>query len=758
MADKAPNEEGSQCDSTLDQLLQRQDQTNQEATVSLSNSGASMAEPSSEYLTLTTSNPWTAFNVSSPLNSDLQTAINGLYRTSQPPPLYLLTNPLAEFPWLLEDQTIESHQRGDSRWACNLDSHDPDQRCSTHNSLSTSHGDQLRGDILERTGVGNSGPPLLSQSMWRDSIKEEPASSLTSAGSPARSSKVARKEFQGHGTPRGNYGSSSKSDAEPVPRFDRTTSSEELSIPSHSPVQFGGSSQSPFPRSQNYWPTSVSPRLSEAIQGAGGSVTTSAGTSNTSLSSESTSNAGDEDEVEKEVSTTGSEGTSTGKRKMSEASASGEAGGTDPKKSEPKNKPRKRGGAKRLREPRYAIKTRTDMDVLDDGFKWRKYGQKAVKNSPHPRNYYRCTTPLCPVRKRVERSKEDAGLVITTYEGTHSHQTPSFHRPGGGYFGDRPQVGGGLFLNPGQSPLGSGSSLLPLPPGFDLPSLQQAAELRNPRGLQLNQNFQGSNPRQQLNPMVRGPFGFPGQDSIFRASQLLGLQDPAFDPIKQEQFHFNAQPSDFISRNIPNLSQLPIQQQFEQPGSSLAGSGPGPAQSPDRPISENDSMQRSGSGIIPQISSPLLRGLNFPNLPSSHMGPASSSSTLYEPDSSSLTMSRGQLRHEPLVGGSSSRIDQSLETLIRRPQLSLESEPSDRSIGGSHGLGSGMDQRTRTGLQRTVLPTMQAQVQQTRPGIERNSPSEQASEAVVVVPPDVAFGEGLLQDMVRHGTPKASRS
>lgn len=84
-------------------------------------------------------------------------------------------------------------------------------------------------------------------------------------------------------------------------------------------------------------------------------------------------------------------------------------------------------GPKRPREPRYEFKTRSEVDVIDDGYKWRKYGQKPVKSSPHPRNYYRCTTANCPVRKRVERSIEDPGLIVTSYEGTHTH--PKINRP-----------------------------------------------------------------------------------------------------------------------------------------------------------------------------------------------------------------------------------------------------------------------------------------------------------------------------------------
>ncbi|KAJ8573947.1 hypothetical protein K7X08_010458 [Anisodus acutangulus] len=85
------------------------------------------------------------------------------------------------------------------------------------------------------------------------------------------------------------------------------------------------------------------------------------------------------------------------------------------KQLKPKNKKQKRE-----REPRFAFMTKSEVDHLDDGFRWRKYGQKAVKNSPFPRSYYRCTTATCGVKKRVERSSEDPSIVVTTYEASWS--------------------------------------------------------------------------------------------------------------------------------------------------------------------------------------------------------------------------------------------------------------------------------------------------------------------------------------------------
>ncbi|XP_021898788.1 probable WRKY transcription factor 50 [Carica papaya] len=73
---------------------------------------------------------------------------------------------------------------------------------------------------------------------------------------------------------------------------------------------------------------------------------------------------------------------------------------------------------------RVAFRTKSEMEVMDDGFKWRKYGKKSVKNSPNPRNYYKCSSRGCHVKKRIERERDDPRYVITTYEGTHNHESP----------------------------------------------------------------------------------------------------------------------------------------------------------------------------------------------------------------------------------------------------------------------------------------------------------------------------------------------
>ncbi|XP_058736313.1 WRKY transcription factor 23-like [Vicia villosa] len=88
----------------------------------------------------------------------------------------------------------------------------------------------------------------------------------------------------------------------------------------------------------------------------------------------------------------------------------------------------KKTNQKRQREPRFAFMTKSEVDHLEDGYRWRKYGQKAVKNSPFPRSYYRGTTVSCNVKKRVERSYTDPTIVVITYEGQHIHPSPAMSR------------------------------------------------------------------------------------------------------------------------------------------------------------------------------------------------------------------------------------------------------------------------------------------------------------------------------------------
>ncbi|KAL5797210.1 hypothetical protein ACOSQ2_002030 [Xanthoceras sorbifolium] len=95
--------------------------------------------------------------------------------------------------------------------------------------------------------------------------------------------------------------------------------------------------------------------------------------------------------------------------------------------SENEPKPNKKiKGEKKVKKPRFAFQTRSQVDILDDGYRWRKYGQKAVKNNKFPRSYYRCTHQGCNVKKQVQRLTKDEGIVVTTYEGMHTH---SIDRP-----------------------------------------------------------------------------------------------------------------------------------------------------------------------------------------------------------------------------------------------------------------------------------------------------------------------------------------
>ncbi|XP_054825436.1 probable WRKY transcription factor 41 [Prosopis cineraria] len=59
----------------------------------------------------------------------------------------------------------------------------------------------------------------------------------------------------------------------------------------------------------------------------------------------------------------------------------------------------------------------------DDGFSWRKYGQKDILGAKYPRSYYRCTfrkTQNCWATKQIQRSDEDPTVFDITYRGRHT--------------------------------------------------------------------------------------------------------------------------------------------------------------------------------------------------------------------------------------------------------------------------------------------------------------------------------------------------
>ncbi|KAG4210538.1 hypothetical protein ERO13_A02G055400v2 [Gossypium hirsutum] len=63
-------------------------------------------------------------------------------------------------------------------------------------------------------------------------------------------------------------------------------------------------------------------------------------------------------------------------------------------------------------------------------------------------SYYRCTTAGCGVKKRVERSSDDPTIVVTTYEGQHTHPCPIMPRGAIGIAPDSSAFGAPCFIIP----------------------------------------------------------------------------------------------------------------------------------------------------------------------------------------------------------------------------------------------------------------------------------------------------------------------
>ncbi|KAI4378045.1 hypothetical protein MLD38_015586 [Melastoma candidum] len=83
---------------------------------------------------------------------------------------------------------------------------------------------------------------------------------------------------------------------------------------------------------------------------------------------------------------------------------------------------------KRKLQPKWTDQVRVNPETglegpHDDGYNWRKYGQKDILGAKYPRSYYRCTyrnTQNCWATKQVQRSDEDPTVFEITYRGTHT--------------------------------------------------------------------------------------------------------------------------------------------------------------------------------------------------------------------------------------------------------------------------------------------------------------------------------------------------
>ncbi|WVZ98953.1 hypothetical protein U9M48_044323 [Paspalum notatum var. saurae] len=101
------------------------------------------------------------------------------------------------------------------------------------------------------------------------------------------------------------------------------------------------------------------------------------------------------------------------------------------------------------RRPRGVEEARARMvmrPTMEDGFAWRKYGEKSIHRQSSPRLYFRCAYKddhRCGARKQVERVDDDPSLFRTTYFGDHTPACPRdtarvAEADGGGHFVLRP--------------------------------------------------------------------------------------------------------------------------------------------------------------------------------------------------------------------------------------------------------------------------------------------------------------------------------
>ncbi|CAN6350679.1 unnamed protein product [Urochloa humidicola] len=84
-------------------------------------------------------------------------------------------------------------------------------------------------------------------------------------------------------------------------------------------------------------------------------------------------------------------------------------------------------GSKRRARGCGEARARIVSSATDDGYAWRKYGEKSIQDHRNPRFYFRCAYKGelgCGARKQVERAEDDPSLFHVTYFGDHTPACP----------------------------------------------------------------------------------------------------------------------------------------------------------------------------------------------------------------------------------------------------------------------------------------------------------------------------------------------
>lgn len=242
-------------------------------------------------------------------------------------------------------------------------------------------------------------------------------------------------------------------------------------------------------------------------------------------------------------------------------------------------------------------KTVVVTDVVEDGWNWRKYGQKETMHNSYPRSYYRCKEK-CGAKKQVERCSEDPRKVRITYEGQHSHPKPPPRT--GSVFGSEEKR---LTVTPLPLVMNSAQrSTFPLPSSVN--SVLSHEEVRCDVNKNIGINGENAERGDGISPLI--PPNVPGLTSNNSPSGTLSVQTNSNSLTPESGFSnstFDGTPGQGINQNLPT-----------PPNSSAFNGGEGMK----RAVNTLFGRSLSSFPAVPNLSSegkPPLPPLTSPILP-----------------------------------------------------------------------------------------------------------------------------------------------